>query len=240
MKNGFSFFPGRRIYARCWRKKLPVAVTVGAIAAGLLITFYGGAALGKYMDPLWAMIIASFASTAVILLGFALTPPLGSTGEKSGFRKMTSEDLKCVFIALPLITCGSLLVTHLWQFFLEVFHIPYAPEQGLVQLVRGAGSGTFLKMLLLTAVAVPLSEELMFRRSLYALLSRAGGPAGFVGSAAVFAAAHGFLLGMPGLFFMALFFQTLANIRRNLWCSVLCHGLHNSIVVTVAFFFAEK
>lgn len=240
MKNGFSFFPGRRIYARCWRKKLPVPVTVGAIAAGLLITFYGGAALGRCMDPLWAMVIASFASTAVILLGFALTPPLGSTGEKSGFRKMTPEDWKCVFIALPLITCGSLLITHLWQYLLEVCRIPYAPEQGLIQLVRGAGGGTFMKMLLLTAVAVPLAEELMFRRSLYALLSRAGGPAGFVGSAAVFAAAHGFLLGIPGLFFMGLVFQTLANIRRNLWCSVLCHGLHNSIVVTVAFFFTEK
>ena len=143
MKKGFSFFPGRRIYARCRRKKLPVAVTVGAIAAGLLITFYGGAALGKYMDPLWALVIASFASTAVILLGFALTPPAGNMGEKSGFRKMTPEDLKCVLIALPLITCGSLLVTHLWQFFLEVFHIPYAPEQGLVSWCGAQGGELF-------------------------------------------------------------------------------------------------
>ena len=240
MKKGFSFFPGRRIYARCWRKKLPIPVSVGAIAAGLLITFYGGAMLGRCMDPLWAMLIASFASTAVILLGFCLTPPLGHTREKSGFRRVTPEDLKCVFIALPLITCGSLLITHLWQFFLEVFHIPYEPEQSLLQIVRGGGGWTFFKMFLLTSVAVPLSEELMFRRSLYDLLSRAGGAAGFIGSAVIFGAAHGFLLGFPGLFFMGLIFQTLANIRRNLWCSVICHGLHNTIVVTVAFFFTEK
>ena len=240
MKSGFSFFPGRRVFARCWRKKLPASVTVGAIAAGLLITFYGGAMLGKVMDPLLAMLIASFASTAVILLGFTLTPPVGSTGEKSGFRKMTPEDWKCVFVALPLITCGSLLITHLWQFFLEVFHIPYEPEQGLLQIVRGGGGWTFFKMFLLTSVAVPISEELMFRRSLYDLLSRAGGAAGFIGSAVIFGAAHGFLLGFPGLVFMGLIFQTLANIRRNLWCSVICHGLHNTIVVTVAFFFTEK
>jgi membrane protease YdiL (CAAX protease family) len=74
----------------------------------------------------------------------------------------------------------------------------------------------------------------MFRRCLYGLLLKIGAPAAFVGTAVIFSAAHGFLPGVPGLFFIGMVFQIVNNTTRNLWCSVICHALHNAIVITLA------
>jgi membrane protease YdiL (CAAX protease family) len=87
---------------------------------------------------------------------------------------------------------------------------------------------------LLTAFLVPLSEELVFRRCLYELLLKFGAPAAMVGTALIFSAAHGFLLGLPGLFFIGLVFQILCNTTRNLWCSIIAHAMLNATVLITA------
>ena len=52
-----------------------------------------------------------------------------------------------------------------------------------------------------------------------------------VGTALIFSAAHGFLLGVPGLFFMGLVFQILCNTTRNLGCSIIAHSMLNATVL---------
>ena len=47
----------------------------------------------------------------------------------------------------------------------------------------------------------------------------------------IFAAAHGFLLGLPGLFFIGIVFQIVCGATRNLTCSILCHALLNGTVL---------
>ena len=225
----------RRIYARGWRVSLPAPVLVAAILGGLLITFYGGAQLAPHMGTLAAMTVASFAASGFILFGTVLVPPAGKDAEKVGFRKIRKEDLLLIAAAVIIITPAAALLTASWQQILELFHIPYAKEQGLIQLLKGADRKEFFQLFLLTAVAVPLTEELIFRRCLYNLLLPLGGIAALAGTALIFSAAHGFLLGVPGLFFIGVIFQCLANVTRNLWNSVICHACHNAMVLFAAY-----
>ena len=224
----------RRIYARAWSVELAPPFLVTAILGGLLITFYGGAQLAAFMEALTAMTVASFSAAVFILLELKLVPPAGSLSRKTGFRKIGKEELILIAAGLLVIMPVSVVLTASWQQILELFNIPYVKEQGLIRLLKGSGGKGFLQLLLLTAVAVPLTEELIFRRCLYNLLLPLGGAAALVGSALIFSAAHGFLLGAPGLFFIGMVFQFLANITRNLWSSVICHACHNAIVLLAA------
>lgn len=231
MKKSSFFCFSRCIYARMWRIPVPSHCLVGAILGGLFITFFGGAQLRACMDGLSAMIVSSFAASAFILLGICFIPPVGNVARKTGFRKLGKKELLLILTAVLIITPISALLTAAWQQILELFHISYVKEQGLIQLVKTAGKKELFQLFLLTAVAVPLAEELMFRRCLYNLLLHLGGAAALLGTAFIFSLAHGFLLGIPGLFFIGVIFQVLANETRNLWSSILCHALHNAIVL---------
>ena len=234
MKRTGSIGLNRRIYMRSWQTELSVPAQVGGIIGGLLITFYGGGLITRYWGMLAGLIVSSFAASFFILAVMFFHPPFGGFARKAGFRKIEKKNWKTILLGVALITALSPLLTFFWQQILEVLHIPFEQEQGLLQLVKGADRVTFCKLFLLTVAAVPLAEELMFRRCLYGLLLKIGAPAAFVGTAVIFAAAHGFLLGVPGLFFIGLVFQIVNNTTRNLWCSVICHALHNAVVITLA------
>ncbi|MBE6385910.1 MAG: CPBP family intramembrane metalloprotease [Lentisphaerae bacterium] len=231
MKNSSFNIVSRRIYARAWQIALPVSVLVTGLTGGLCITFGGGVLLGKYMGLIPGMIAASLGAALFIIGVSTFFAPGGNTMDKLGFHRLKKADFRLIFLAFLLITLVSVLITAAWGEILDLFHIPYMKEQGLIQLVKGGDSQTVLQLFLLTAAAVPLAEELMFRRCLYELLLPLGGAAAFIGTALIFSVAHGFLLGMPGLFFMGLIFQFLANTTRNLWSSVLCHAFHNALVI---------
>ena len=225
----------RRIYMRSWQTELSGPALVGGIIGGLLITFYGGGLITRYFGMLTGLIFSSFAASLFILAVMSFHPPFGSSlARKAGFRKLEKKNWKTILLGVALITALSPLLTLVWQQILEVCHIPFEQEQGLLQLVKGADRVTFCKLFLLTVGAVPLAEELMFRRCLYGILLKISAPAAFVGTAVIFAAAHGFLLGVPGLCFIGMVFQIVNNTTRNLWCSVICHALHNAIVITLA------
>ena len=234
MKGKVCRFISRRIYARTWRAPLAVPVLVAAILGGLLITFYGGAQLGGFMGELTAVTVASFAAAVFILLGCAFVAPAGNIARKIGFCKLGKEELFLIAAGLVVVLPVAACLTAFWQQILDIFHIPYAREQGLIQLVKGADCKELFQLFLLTVVAVPLTEELIFRRCLYNLLLPLGCVAAFAGTALIFSVAHGFLLGVPGLFFIGLIFQSLANMTRNLWSSIICHACHNAIVLAAA------
>ena len=229
----------RRFYRRPWRKSVPAHLLVAGIIGALLITFYFGNKLSIYTGVLNGMIIAAFAAGFFLLAGAFLISSPGEAAAKIGFRKVSRRDLGLCLGALFVALIGSALISSCWQMTLDFFHIPYEKEQSLLQLVRGSDAAVLLKILLLTAVAVPLVEELVFRRCLYEILLKLGAPAAMLGGAMIFSAAHGFPAGIPGLFFIGLVFQALCNVTRNLWCSIICHALLNAAVVLLAFFFSS-
>lgn len=233
-KASFKFF-SRRICARPWKLPLPSPFLVTAITGGLLITFGAGTLLARWTGTVPGMILSSLGAVLFIVCGSALVPPCGKTVSKLGFRRLKKEDWHLILTAFLLITAGAVFITAFWGEVLELFHIPYTKEQGLVQLVKEGDTMTAVQLLILTAAAVPLAEELMFRRCLYELLLPLGSAAALIGTAVIFAAAHGFLLGFPGLIFIGVIFQILANVTRNLWSSILCHAFHNALVILLAY-----
>lgn len=64
-------------------------------------------------------------------------------------------------------------------------------------------------------IVVPVCEEIFFRRLLFGLLRPLGAWAAVAGGAALFSAAHLFLLGAPSLFLMGPAFQLVYLWRRQ-------------------------
>lgn len=233
-----KLFPGalltpRRFFMRPWRLELGGPQLIGGILCTLFISYFGAAKLVPFFGAINSAVVATAAGALFLTAMACLTSPRGFVSWKTGFRKIGVSDLKLAFAALIVVLTGSAVITGIWQQMLDHLQIPFEKEQLLVQLARTADAATFCKLLLLTAVAVPLTEELMFRRFLYELLQGLGHRTAFFATAFIFAAAHGFLLGMPGLFFMGMIFQILCNTTRNLWTSVICHSLLNASVLII-------
>ena len=234
MKSGI--FPGslltaRRIFMRPWRLAAGAPFLAGGILCTLFISNLGTSELAPRCGMLNGAIISTFAGAFLLLAAMYMMFPRGFLAWKAGFRRVGIRELKLTAVFFAAVLIGSAAITGVWQQILEYLQIPFEKEQLLVQLAKDADSVTFFKLFLLTAVAVPLTEELVFRRCLYELLQGLGRGPAFWGGAFIFAAAHGFLLGLPGLFFIGIMFQALCNVSRNLWCSIICHSLLNASVL---------
>lgn len=231
---GFTIFP-RRIFMRPWRSDVPIPFLIAGGAGALIVSFYFGPRLFSVFGMVNSLIISTVAAILLYCGTLALAFPRGELAQKAGFAKVTLKDLRLCALSLPVMLAGTALITGAAGEMLDFFQINYEKEQALLQLVRRSDTSSFLKLLLLTAGVIPLLEELVFRRGLYALLLKLGAPAAMVGTALIFSAAHGFLLGAPGLFFIGVVFQMVCNMTRNLWCSVISHALLNATVLAVTF-----
>ncbi|MBR2372991.1 MAG: CPBP family intramembrane metalloprotease [Lentisphaeria bacterium] len=240
-------FPGalltpRRIFMRPWRLKMEIPYLAGGILCTLFLSWAGTTIIAPWCGLLNGAIISTFAGAFLLLALAYMTFPRGFISWKTGFRRVGWREIKLIAVVLIVLLAGSAALTGVWQQILDHLQIPYEEEQFLVQMAKNCSYKTFGQLLLLTAVAVPLTEELVFRRFLYELLQGLGAKTALFAGAFIFAAAHGFLLGMPGLFFMGILFQILCNSTRNLWCSVICHSLLNAsvLIMTRAVFLLVK
>ena len=138
--------------------------------------------------------------------------------------------------SLIILLCGS--VSFLWKYLLKSLNIPFQDQQALLTLAKTFDNKSLVIFAILVCVIVPISEELLFRRILYTVLLELGKTAAFFGTAAVFAAVHLFLAGLPGLFLIGLGFQWLYLYRKNLAVSIAAHGFLNAC--TVAAVLIEK
>ena len=229
---------------RPWRRKLGVPFLVGSIIGTLMITYFGSGLCARYLGMIPGTIAASLLGAVFLLGGIFFSPPdRASFRGKILWRLPSGQELRLVLAAYLAVLTGSAAMTQLWRIVLEGLGIPFTVEQSLVRLARTADPGTFVLLFLLTAGTVPLVEELIFRRCLPELLAPLGPRAALVLGSFIFAAAHGFLLGLPGLFFIGIVFQIVCNATRNLCCSILCHSLLNAsvlLLVKIAAVFFES
>jgi len=123
----------------------------------------------------------------------------------------------------------------LWIVVADTVHIPpgIQPRMGATPLP------TAIVILLMSAIAAPLSEEAAFRGYAMGLLERAWGSAGaaIVGSSVLFAAVH-VLQGLDpaklGLYFAAgLIFAVIARLTNSLYAVMVVHGLGDILGFTV-------
>ena len=210
---------------------LPVQAVLPALIAGF----------SCIITPLPQLVISS-RSTVAMLLTACIGPVCGvllmgwfllKTGEKNilTFARLKFLDLKYCIGGTFLIIFFAGLASAVWKSFLSACHIPFAENQYLMTLAQNANGLEFVLLAFLVIVPVPIAEELLFRRILFAALLPQGPIIAWLGTAAVFAAAHLFLAGLPGLFIIGLGFQYLYIRRQNLTVSIVSHGLLNACAV---------
>ena len=144
------------------------------------------------------------------------------------------RDVECAVFGTILIVIAYAAANALWKMLLKSCGIPFSEEQLLMTLAKNLHGSDFLLFALLVTIPVPVAEELLFRRILYALLRPAGRNFAILSGAAVFAVVHLFLAGLPGLFIIGAGFQLLFLNRKNLAVSIWGHALLNACAVLSA------
>lgn len=145
--------------------------------------------------------------------------------------KLDFKEVKHIFYSTAVIIFIAGIINFLWKMCLDLLSIPYTKEQPLLTLAKSCSAVEFLMLSALVILIVPVAEELLFRRILFAGLLRFGNKIAWLGTAGIFAAVHLYIAGLPGLFFIALGFQWLYCRHENLAASILSHGLLNSCTV---------
>ena len=202
---------------------------LGAVLCALSLPTAGGAAA--------ASVKIAFAQLAGCAAAFAWLRR--AEGVKRG-RDLVSavpfrlRDLRIVAAAPPLIWIGCAVLGKGWGDMLEKLAIPFEKEQTLISLVPLLPTGEFMLLILAAGVITPVAEEFFFRRLLYGLLEPAGRLRATLATAALFAAAHGFLYGLPGFFWMGIVFQFVYCRCRNLIAPTAVHAIVNCVALAVA------
>lgn len=110
-------------------------------------------------------------------------------------------------------------------------------EQGLVpERWRPEDAAPFAANLGLTALAVPIVEELTFRGAGYSLLARFGPPLAIVGTGVLFGVAHGLVLALPVLVAFGIGLAWLRSRTGSVFPCILLHGMFNAFAVLVGVF----
>jgi membrane protease YdiL (CAAX protease family) len=145
----------------------------------------------------------------------------------------------CAMVALFLpVTVGLGAVLSLEQAWLghKINNPQHASLRGIEHLPPNV-----VLIFLSTAVLAPFVEEIFFRGFLYRLLrTRLPIWAAVVVSAALFAAAHGIPVLFPALFYAGVVYALVVERTKSLYCSMILHGLQNSVFVLGYFLITAK
>lgn len=110
-------------------------------------------------------------------------------------------------------------------------------EQGLVpDEWRADDAAPFAANLALTAIAVPVVEELTFRGAGYSLLARYGRVVAIVGTGILFGLAHGLVLALPILVAFGIGLAWLRARSGSVYPGMILHGMFNGAAVLVGVF----
>ena len=215
-----------------WLYMLAIIICVFGVEGSLVFT---ASRIGKMLHPLLWETIFQISGFGIALLLFALVPPRGGLFEKLGVRHIRFGDLGIALAGLGMIYAWQLLATPLWDKVLHALEISCETRQSLLAECDNASLPYFLALLALAGVLIPIVEELMFRRLLFGLLRPIGTVAAMLATALIFAAAHGFLYGLPALLGLGLVFQWQYLHTGNLLTPMMTHIIYNCISLTLVF-----
>ncbi len=138
-----------------------------------------------------------------------------------------------------LVGLGGGLVAYLVSRLVAVGYLVLTGDTSDPQSVywEGAGGGptTAALAFVFLAVATPIGEELLFRGVVATVLLRYGAAIGVVGSAVVFALAHGLNSALGTALVVGLIAAELRRRSGSVWPGVVVHVVNNSIGALIAF-----
>lgn len=109
-------------------------------------------------------------------------------------------------------------------------------EQGLSPDVwRPDRVGAFAVNAAVIVTLVPFAEELFFRGLGVRVLGMFGGAIAVSGTAVVFALAHGLLVALPPLFFLAVGLAWVRLRSGSVWPCVIAHAAYNGVALAISY-----
>lgn len=141
-----------------------------------------------------------------------------------GFRR-TSRAWLLAGAALGLLAFGlSFVVEYVYFLF-----VTEPNTQGDFQAAARAGPWSLAMLLLAGALLTPFGEEVLFRGVVAGALNRYGAWAGVVGSAAIFAVAHGPSVILLDAFMVSLLAGLVFRRTGSLWPALAIHVVYNGL-----------
>ncbi len=220
-----------------WSIPDALALLVTFIAAQLALLYLWG--LVRAPEPESPPLIAIGIGSHLLLLALSLALVLLRTGRGQavpgllGFRPPRGQWIRP---AVKAVVAGAVAVVGIRMAVtaaLELFGIDWRqlPAQEISEVVRRAeGAGMVTAAALLAVVIAPVAEETFFRSVFYLPLRERLGPVGAaLLVAALFSAAHGYLLGAGQLFLLSLVFSALFECSGSLWAPIAAHAAFNGV-----------
>ena len=151
----------------------------------------------------------------------------GVAWSELGFRPVGPGALLAMVPLVPVILIADALVAALIARFTGAYENPQvaslAPD-GVLSFRDFAG------IFVAAAVIAPVVEELLFRGVLYPYLrARTGVPAAVVGSAALFAVVHGYVILMPVLFVTGVALALVRERYESILPAIALHAMNNAV-----------
>jgi membrane protease YdiL (CAAX protease family) len=216
--------------------KLPAKSAAAAFVGGMLFTIAPFPQIISIKSSSFSLLLSAALSSAagIVIMVFFLRR--SKVPDALQMKMLQKKDGLFVIGRTCLIILLCSVVNFFWKYILKSLNIPFQEQQSLLTLAQTLDNMSFVLFAILVCGIVPVAEELLFRRILYAGLLGFGQTTAFFGTAAVFAAFHFFLAGLPGLFLIGLGFQWLYLYRKNLTVSIAAHSFLNACTVLAVLF----
>lgn len=145
------------------------------------------------------------------------------------FHRLKSGDAYKVISAVFLILLLYFICNYWSCEFFKFVDLIVDEEQNLTESLKDASLSEKIIIGITIIILAPIGEEIVFRRMLYGLLYPLGSVKALLLTSLLFSIAHFYLVGIPGLFFLALILQLLYLHTGNLWCPIQVHMIVNSL-----------
>ena len=166
---------------------------------------------------------------AFLLLMLFLYFNKSSVSEICSFRKLEPGNGIKVIVSFLLISLLVFICNYWSSEFFKFIGWSVNESQPVAETLKEASFSEIILIGFTTIVFAPIGEEIVFRRMLYGILLQTSPLKALFLTSFLFSIAHFYLVGIPGLFFFAIFLQLLYLHTRNLWCSIQLHMIFNAI-----------
>lgn len=151
-------------------------------------------------------------------------PPAVEPAYRLSLGKVAVAAATAVLVALPLLALTALL----WGVLLEVLGLPREPQDLIGIFARTDSPWVFAGLLVVACVMAPISEELIFRRTLYRYLrQRFGRAPALLASAVFFGTLHANWASFAPLCVLGVVFALAYEKTGDLRVAITAHGLFN-------------
>ena len=182
--------------------------------------------------------VFSFLLPALIFSFMAHPQPMEYLGLRPAARKINYIlPVGIMLGALPILLLIGELMSHIN--FGASIKADQAANDNMFNAMLGINSiSGLVKILLITAVIVPLGEEMFFRGLMLRFARKRSHNMYFpaVFSALVFAFAHANYTGAISIFLAGLLLVAIYYLTGSLWCSIIAHAVYNGTQVVMSYF----